>query len=169
MKMEKYPGHIKEIKAISVAIDSFDDIFSDFDPSPLTQRTLSEDFIHELRKRYRETKRGSYAITIYAPHSLKDEKAERMVIKRLKEYFNFRALQSKKQLGAIRLRGFIFAAGGILSLGVLILLTYYKLLSQLGIELIGIVLMPLGWFGICLLYTSPSPRDRTRSRMPSSA
>ena len=27
------------------------------------------------------------------------------------------------------------------------------------------VMMP----GICLLYTSPSPRDRTRSRMPSSA
>ena len=26
---------------------------------------------------------------------------------------------------------------------------------------------PLG--GVCLLYTSPSPRDRTRSRMPSSA
>ena len=26
----------------------------------------------------------------------------------------------------------------------------------------------LQWIG-CLLYTSPSPRDRTRSRMPSSA
>ena len=25
------------------------------------------------------------------------------------------------------------------------------------------------WGYICLLYTSPSPRDRTRSRMPSSA
>ena len=25
------------------------------------------------------------------------------------------------------------------------------------------------WFECCLLYTSPSPRDRTRSRMPSSA
>ena len=24
-------------------------------------------------------------------------------------------------------------------------------------------------FNVCLLYTSPSPRDRTRSRMPSSA
>ena len=24
-------------------------------------------------------------------------------------------------------------------------------------------------YGTCLLYTSPSPRDRTRSRMPSSA
>ena len=27
----------------------------------------------------------------------------------------------------------------------------------------------LTWIAICLLYTSPSPRDRTRSRMPSSA
>ena len=27
----------------------------------------------------------------------------------------------------------------------------------------------LGLFDTCLLYTSPSPRDRTRSRMPSSA
>ncbi|WDT36835.1 hypothetical protein PVA38_11520 [Streptococcus pneumoniae D39] len=27
----------------------------------------------------------------------------------------------------------------------------------------------LGLLKICLLYTSPSPRDRTRSRMPSSA
>ena len=26
-----------------------------------------------------------------------------------------------------------------------------------------------GWWGICLLYTSPSPRDATLSRMPSSA
>ena len=26
-----------------------------------------------------------------------------------------------------------------------------------------------GWHCLCLLYTSPSPRDRTRSRMPSSA
>ena len=25
------------------------------------------------------------------------------------------------------------------------------------------------WWNTCLLYTSPSPRDRTRSRMPSSA
>ena len=28
---------------------------------------------------------------------------------------------------------------------------------------------PTAWYRICLLYTSPSPRDRTRSRMPSSA
>ena len=31
------------------------------------------------------------------------------------------------------------------------------------------LLLPSTQFDICLLYTSPSPRDRTRSRMPSSA
>ena len=35
-----------------------------------------------------------------------------------------------------------------------------------GAVILGAVLMQLY---ICLLYTSPSPRDRTRSRMPSSA
>ena len=39
-------------------------------------------------------------------------------------------------------------------------------------ELIYVILNSLGLFWMlitCLLYTSPSPRDRTRSRMPSSA
>ena len=42
---------------------------------------------------------------------------------------------------------------------------YYKdsiILTQL-------IFYPYVQLGICLLYTSPSPRDRTRSRMPSSA
>ena len=37
---------------------------------------------------------------------------------------------------------------------------YFWKLNELG---------RIGWFICCLLYTSPSPRDRTRSRMPSSA
>ena len=32
-----------------------------------------------------------------------------------------------------------------------------------------VALAPVGLLGICLLYTSPSPRDGCRSRMPSSA
>ena len=33
----------------------------------------------------------------------------------------------------------------------------------------GEIIAILGPSGICLLYTSPSPRDRQKSRMPSSA
>ena len=39
------------------------------------------------------------------------------------------------------------------------ILTGYRALERAGVDLNK----------VCLLYTSPSPRDRTRSRMPSSA
>ena len=50
-------------------------------------------------------------------------------------------------------------------------------LSDLGTETLGEVSRVAPWTALgklwglysCLLYTSPSPRDRTRSRMPSSA
>ena len=41
--------------------------------------------------------------------------------------------------------------------------------TMMYIIIIGWVVYPAGYFLGCLLYTSPSPRDRTRSRMPSSA
>ena len=39
----------------------------------------------------------------------------------------------------------------------------------LALSMVGGVFSLLAMYYICLLYTSPSPRDRTRSRMPSSA
>ena len=52
-----------------------------------------------------------------------------------------------------------------------------KMFIPYNLDIIGFNEVPDGdWtarvgiaLGICLLYTSPSPRDRTRSRMPSSA
>ena len=41
--------------------------------------------------------------------------------------------------------------------------------TPLGIELQATGENAGTWGTNCLLYTSPSPRDRTRSRMPSSA
>ena len=49
---------------------------------------------------------------------------------------------------------------------------FYVLLAWLPSyfsDALGVDVKSAGFFSICLLYTSPSPRDRTRSRMPSSA
>ena len=48
------------------------------------------------------------------------------------------------------------------------LLSDWGLLNILNPELVG-ELAPLNQIKVCLLYTSPSPRDRISSRMPSSA
>ena len=139
---------IRDIKEVSIAIDNWDDIFSDFDPRPLSERALSEDFIFELKKRYRETRKGNYLVTIFAPVSLKNEKSERGVMQRLKRHFKHRSLTRQKQLNRIRTRGFLFVIIGILFLGLLTLSTYFRYFSELTIEILGIIFMPLGWFGI---------------------
>ena len=73
--------------------------------------------------------------------------------------------------------------GVILGTGYQLLSEGRKLADDLGVELCGVLLgdkinetyaKALGGYGadrvyICLLYTSPSPRDRSVSRMPSSA
>ena len=138
--------HIKDIQDISIAIDSWDDVFSDFDPSPLEQRILSEDFLLELKKRYRETQRGNFIITIYAPLFLKDEASERIISKRLKQYFKFRHLEIQKDINEARRKGVIFIIVGMFFLSNLTMITYFKMLTSLVIDLLSIIVMPLGWF-----------------------
>ena len=41
--------------------------------------------------------------------------------------------------------------------------------GQLNLSKRKVCIIGLGALGTCLLYTSPSPRDRQKSRMPSSA
>lgn len=150
----------QDLREIAVVIDTWDDIFSDFDPRPLSDRILSGDFVDELKKRYKESKGGNLAITIYAPVTLKNSESERMVTNRLRKNFRYKFLQKKKVIRLIRMRGIIFVIIGICSLGFLTLATYYKFLNELKLQIISIILMPLGWFGIWeglskLIDTSP--------------
>jgi len=140
--------HIQDIQDLTVAVDTWEDIFSDFDPGPVEKRVLSEDFLTEIKKRFRETRRGQVTITFLAPAALKDEEFERKVIKRLKQYFKFRSLSVLQEINDLRRRGFYFVLTGICSLAALTFLTYYKIAEKLILELMGIILMPLGWFGI---------------------
>ncbi len=145
---KKEEEHIQDIQDVSVAIDTWDDIFSDFDPGPVEKRVLSEDFLTEIKKRLREPRRGQVTVTFLAPAVLKDEESERKVIRRLKQYFKFRSLSVLKEINDLRRRGFYFVLTGICSLATLTFLAYYKTVGELTMELIGIILMPLGWFGI---------------------
>lgn len=143
----KTDQRIKDLKEIDVVIDTWDDVFSDFDPRPLNERTVSGDFVEELKRRYRETARGNFVITICAPVALKNSDSEHMVTHRLKKHFRHTFLIKKKNILQRRLRGVIFVIVGVSSLTFLTLATYYKFLSELAIQIAGIVLMPLGWFG----------------------
>ncbi|MFH1785786.1 MAG: hypothetical protein ABH842_05140 [Candidatus Micrarchaeota archaeon] len=83
-----------EVKTVSdamqttqIALDDYEDLFSDFDPSPYGKRILSTDFLQELHRRYSEDKKGTFCVNFTLPKSIRSEKIESLVKKRFKEYF----------------------------------------------------------------------------------
>lgn len=71
---------------ISLILDTYDDIFSDFDPRPYDQRTLSEDFISEAKKAARDKTKG-IELRFMIPQGLRSERSEALIKLRLKDYF----------------------------------------------------------------------------------
>lgn len=97
------------LQKADIALDHYDDIFSDFDPSPIEKRLLSEDFTYELRRRYAATGKGEFAVNFTLPKAVRSEKTEALIKKRIKEHFRGRMrdierkARDKAHNGAIRL------------------------------------------------------------------
>lgn len=143
---------IKDFQEITVAIDSLDDIFSDFDPRPLTQRALSEDFLKEIKKFYRETATDKLIVNFLGPIELKaileKNQLDKAIVSHLTQDFRRRAQANKKSIRAIWRTGVIYIIFGMAFLLMLTLLGYKGVLDKLSLEILSIIFMPLGWFGV---------------------
>ncbi len=168
MWYESSEQRIKDIKEIAIAIDSWDDVFSDFDPRPLTDRTLSEDFLNELKRRYVESTPGNYSITIFAPLNMKDEKSEKIVISRLKKYFKYGANTKLKEMQMERFHGTLLCLFGFISLAIVTFTAASKLIP-LTKDLIALFFEPIGWFsfweGLCKVSDSRNPEGAFFERL----
>ncbi len=85
------------LQTAQIALDGYDDIFSDFDPSPYERRLLSDDFLRELRRRHAEKRKGEFVVNFTLPGSLRSEKTEALVRKRIKDYFKARLRETAKE------------------------------------------------------------------------
>ena len=145
---KKIRQRIADLKELAIAIDSYEDLFSDFDPRKYENRELSEDFLYEIKRRYRETGKGQFEVIFHAPKTLHDESVEKIVIQRIKRHFRGMAKGHQKALANIRLRGTLYIIFGIILLTALTLMAYGKILPDFQIELLGVIFLPLGWFGV---------------------
>lgn len=85
------------LQATQIALDNYEDIFSDFDPSPIEKRLLSEDFISELRRRHAATGKGEFMVNFTLPKAMRSEKTEALIRKRLKEHFKGRVREIERK------------------------------------------------------------------------
>jgi len=128
---------------ISLWIDTYDDIFSDFDPREYSERALSQDFLEEARRASRDKKEGIELIFL-APKNIRNPKTEAIVKKRLKEHFKRHALGFRKEKMRIINQGIIFFILGILfMIGATFFIAGHQ---NFMMTLLSVFLEPGGWF-----------------------
>lgn len=127
---------------ISLILDSYDDIFSDFDPRAYSYRSLSDDFLFECKKAVRD-KHGKFELRLLIPRNKHNHVEEIKIIKRLKDHFQKHFNEKKKELNSIKLSGFIWFI-----LGAIIMAFGANFLKHEGFfeSLIVIISEPAGWF-----------------------
>lgn len=144
-KKEKKPAAF--LNMVHIALDTYDDIFSDFDPSSYSVRILSDDFLKEVQKRYMENKKGIFEVRFTLPKFNRSLKTEALIKKRLKDYFTQQLKYIDDELTKRRKRGGVYIAVGFILLASQIILADYEGYTNL-LKLIEILLVPAGWYGM---------------------
>jgi hypothetical protein len=132
---------------VHIGLDSYDDIFSDFDPSPYPERLLSEDFVIEARRRCSVTRKGGLELRFSLPKKMRNQKTESLIKRRIKQYFRGKVKDLEEEMGKGRRVGAVYFGAGFL---VLLFAGLAPQLEWLGwaAHFLEILLVPVGWFGM---------------------
>jgi hypothetical protein len=99
---------------VSLILDTYEDLFSDFDPRPFSQRALSFDFLSEMQRATREDVNGVVELKLMIPEALRNSSEENLIKKRLKEHFRKHHEQGDREVLEMRISGLKFVVVGFL-------------------------------------------------------
>lgn len=141
------------LHGITIWLDSYDDLFSDFDPREYDHRALSDDFLSELRKMVRENdeEQDLNEFHLLMPAEIRSEKTEGIITRRLQTYFRNGLSRLRKERSTTRLRGIILSFLGMLFLFAAGFISFTSP-THLGLHLLMITLEPGGWFFLWMGY-----------------
>ncbi len=132
---------------ISIWIDTYDDIFSDFDPRSFSERNILDDFLNELRKVSREDNFHVNEIRLLVPEKNRNPESENIISKHLHTLFRKNVHACQEQVTRLREKGLIFV---IISVFLLMGASYISSLKSENIlvHALLVLLEPAGWFFI---------------------
>jgi lipopolysaccharide export LptBFGC system permease protein LptF len=130
---------------ISIWLDNYDDIFSDFDPRPFSERALSDDFLMEIQKVSKEQEESVNEIRLLVPSKERNRHDETTIIKRLHTYFLRNHHQSQAQYQLLLKKGIIFTS---LGMALIFAASYISSLNSgnLLLHALFVVSESSGWF-----------------------
>lgn len=132
-------------RTLSLWIDSYNDIFSDFDPRPFSERMISEDFIAQIKRASKEFRDKISVFKLLVPQGTQHEGSEKVIRRRLQSYFVSMHEQIADEMKNNRSRSLYFIVAGISLMLVSSYITYLKL-SSFHFSVLLVLFEPGGWF-----------------------
>lgn len=151
--MDKKPEEIKSTRTetllklgeISILLDSYSDIFSDFDPSPYAERSLSDDFIIQAKKFSKDKSGHKISLRLLMPSAARREEDEKLIIKRLHSHFKEAYHQTKTEVKEANRKGIILILTGTALMITASYLSFMKA-EKYFIHFLLVLFEPAGWF-----------------------
>jgi hypothetical protein len=138
-----------ENRTVSIWIDDYDDLFSDFDPRPISERNISDDFLVEVNKIFLESDILVNEFRLLIPEKARDKEKEPVIIKRLHFYFRQNLLSIKAQVKEKNKKGVLLSVIGLLLMITASYIAYLKSAAFI-MQIAFVIAEPAGWF---LLWT----------------
>ena len=134
-----------KLAEISILLDSYDSIFSDFDPSPYSERALSDDFIIQSKKISRNKSGKMMSLRLLLPADKRNEEEEKVIIKRLHSFFKSVHQELTFEVRKINKRGFYLTVAGII---LMMAASYISFMNtqKFHIHFLLVLFEPAGWF-----------------------
>ena len=142
---EESKKSLLKLAEISILLDSYDSIFSDFDPSPYSERTLSDDFIMQSKKLSRNKSGKKIALNLLLPKNKRNDVDEKIIIKRLHTYFKSVHQELTHEVKKINIRGLYLTVTGFILMMAASYISYLNT-QKFHIHLLLVLFEPAGWF-----------------------
>jgi hypothetical protein len=126
-------------------LDSYNDIFSDFDSRPYNKRATSSDFLEEA-KRASMDKEDKINLQLFLPAEKRDVHNEKVIKDRLHEHFRRHHHMLQEEAKNIKKKGFYFVLAGIALMFMATLILFKYTDTQLITSFLVVFLEPAGWF-----------------------
>lgn len=139
--------NLLEKASVSLLLDSYDAIFSDFDPRPYGERTISDDFLIEAKKAVRETTEGSLELHFLIPKHLHNPHEDQVIRERLHRHFKKHAVLWEAKIKRLTRHGILLVIGGMILMFLASLVTHFSS-DHFGFDLLQVIFEPAGWFTV---------------------
>ena len=127
---------------ISLVLDSYEDIFSDFDPRAYSQKAVSSDFLQECRNAARD-KNDEIELNFLVPESRRDKRDETVIRQRLKNHFQRHFLIEKKMRKTVIKHGFVWF---LIGAALIFAASFIHSKPEYIYRLLIVITEPAGWF-----------------------